>query len=657
MKLSKKCCLVVSPIVLAHVTLAVAEQASPVSPVVVTAPLMAEPYRVITGTREPRAPLPVQDGASFLDSIPGFTQSRKAGTSGDPEFRGLGGSRLQVLADDSHLFGGCGGRMDPPTAYIFPQSYDRVELIKGPQSVRYGATSAGIVRFERDRRVFSVPTTTGYASYTAGSFGRSDIMADVTTGDSSGYARVIGTLSDQDDYRDGDGQRVHSSYNRWSGTGMLGWTPDRTTQIELSYDRSDGQAAYDDRGMDGTRFDRTGYALSASRQEITSWLDDLSLHLYSNYVDHVMDNFVLREPPAMPMISFPDRRTDGGSIVLTLSPATDLSLVAGADFAEDTHANNSARGMDALGWRSLSRIENARFVDRGIFTELTYNLSPRSRLVSGIRVDTTEVTAKRDFGGAARGDTDEDTLTSGFLRLESSPENLPVALFAGVGRTARAGDFWERRRVFDISPETLTQVDAGLTVSTGAVRASLSAFYGKFDDYILVVSPALVTSGEEAAEVRNIDATTAGAEADLQVSLSDTVSSTVTMAWVHSDNDTDDVPLAQTPPVEATLSLDYDRHGHVAGVQIRGVRGQSRIHRGYGTIYSLDTKKTSGFATASLYVGKALFADSRITVGIDNLFDRSYTNHIQRGSAELGVSSEQIHEPGRMLWANVTTKF
>lgn len=547
--------------------------------------------------------------------------------------------------------------MDPPTAYIFPQSYDRVELIKGPQSVRYGATSSGIVRFERDRRVFDEPVTTGYASFTAGSFGRSDIMTDMTAGDASGYARVIGTLSNQDDYRDGNNRRVHSSYHRWSGTGMLGWTPDQATQIELSYDRSDGQAAYDDRGMDGTRFDRTGYSLSVSRQQMASWLDDVSLHLYSNYIDHVMDNFVLREPPSMPMIGFPDRRTDGGSIVLTISPAADLSMVAGADLAEDTHANNSARGMDAFGWRDLSRVDNARFVDAGVFTELTYRFSPLTRLVSGIRVDSTEVTAKRDFGGAARGETEKDTLTSGFLRMETSLENQPVALFAGVGRTERAGDFWERRRMFDISPETLTQADVGLTLRTDVVRASLSAFYGKFDDFILVVSPALVTSGDEVAEVRNIDTTTMGTEADLQVSLTITLSSTVTLAWVRSDNDTDNVPLAQTPPMEATLSLDYDKHDHVAGLQIKGVRGQHRVHAGYGTIYSLDTNKTPGFVTASLYAGKTLFSDSRITLGIDNLFDRSYTNHIQRGSAELGASSQQILEPGRVLWANFTTKF
>ncbi len=219
--------------------------------------------------------MPAHDGGSYLKSIPGFWVSRKGGTSGDPELRGLGGSRLNILMNGSHILGGCGGRMDPPTAYVFPQAYDRIEIIKGPQSVRYGPAPAGVVRFERDSPVLTEPTVQGFASMTVGRFERIDTMADVTAGDRLGYVRVIGTLSDQDDYKDGDGERVHSNYNRWSTTGILGWTPDQDTRVEFTYDRSDGRAAYDDRGMEGTLFDRTGYQLSFNRRNLAPWLAEI----------------------------------------------------------------------------------------------------------------------------------------------------------------------------------------------------------------------------------------------------------------------------------------------------------------------------------------------------------------------------------------------
>ena len=40
---------------------------------------------------------------------------------GDPVFRGMAGSRLGILLDGQEVLGGCGGRMDPPTAYIYPK--------------------------------------------------------------------------------------------------------------------------------------------------------------------------------------------------------------------------------------------------------------------------------------------------------------------------------------------------------------------------------------------------------------------------------------------------------------------------------------------------------------------------------------------------------
>jgi iron complex outermembrane receptor protein len=40
--------------------------------------------------------------------------------------------------------------MDAPTSYISPESYDRISVIKGPQTVQYANTgSAATVLFER----------------------------------------------------------------------------------------------------------------------------------------------------------------------------------------------------------------------------------------------------------------------------------------------------------------------------------------------------------------------------------------------------------------------------------------------------------------------------------------------------------------------------
>ncbi len=202
------------------------------SPVVVTAPASTAPLTVDTDPKAPRQPIPAHDGADFLKSIPGFSVIRKGGTDGDPVLRGFSGSRLGIVMDGQEVYGGCGGRMDPPTAYIYPESYDRVTVLKGPQSVLYGAgQSAGVVLFERDTKRFDKFTWQANGSLTVGSNRRNDQVGDVTVGNALFYVRAGATRADANNYKDGDGRAIHSRYTRWSSYATLGLTPDDNTRV------------------------------------------------------------------------------------------------------------------------------------------------------------------------------------------------------------------------------------------------------------------------------------------------------------------------------------------------------------------------------------------------------------------------------------------
>ncbi len=85
-------------------------------------------------------------------------------------------------------------------------------------------------------------------------------------------------------------------------------------------DRSDGEARYADRAMDGTLFDRTGYGMKFEKSHLSSLLEKLEAQVYHNYVDHIMDNFSLRpKTAAMYMINNPDRTTQGARVAGKLS--------------------------------------------------------------------------------------------------------------------------------------------------------------------------------------------------------------------------------------------------------------------------------------------------------------------------------------------------
>lgn len=612
---------------------------------IVTAPAMTDPLIVETDPKAPRQPVPASDGASFLKNIPGFSVTRKGGTDGDPTFRGLGGSRLNILQNDTYIFGGCGGRMDPPTAYVYPETFDSVKVIKGPQTVLYGGGNvAGTVLFERDTPRFEESGSRFFASGLLGSFGRRDAVADAAAGVKEGFVRVIATSSKMKDYEDGDGRDVHSRYRRWSVSELLGWTPSADSRLEVNLDFSDGQAAYADRSMDGSKFARTGYGLRYQSRNISSLVERLELKAYHNYIDHVMDNFSLRTSTGMRMISNPDRTTKGARAEGQFAFGSATYLVGGLDYQNNEHSLRTASSMMIPSVTGKPRIDDAEFSAEGVFAELHHELAQQSRLVGGMRVDDTSAKALAAFGTVAAGTTDSNTNLSGFGRYEQDlGEALTVS--AGVGRAERSPDYWERKRYFFLESEKSSQLDAGLKYRSPAVRANLSLYYSRIDDFILITP-----TGAE-----NIDASLYGGEADLSYFLTKGLHLDATVAYTRGANDTHETPLAQVAPPEATMGLAFEDAVWSAGFLVRGVMKQKRVQVGYGTIVGQDIGETPGFVTMAVNGGYRNQAGMLFTAGVDNLLDKTYAEHISRAGAMVSgfTQTERVNEMGRFLWLKV----
>ncbi|MCK1787714.1 TonB-dependent receptor plug domain-containing protein, partial [Pseudomonas sp. TNT11] len=115
------------------------------SPTVITAIAPSSPLTVVTNPKDPRQPVPASDGGDYLKTIPGFALVRNGGTNGDPVLRGMFGSRLNILTNGSMMLGACPGRMDAPTSYISPETYDKLTVIKGPQTVLWWALATFLV--------------------------------------------------------------------------------------------------------------------------------------------------------------------------------------------------------------------------------------------------------------------------------------------------------------------------------------------------------------------------------------------------------------------------------------------------------------------------------------------------------------------------------
>jgi len=645
---------------------------------VVTASAPSSPLHWVTDPRLPRQPVPASDGADYLKTVPGFAAIRNGGTNGDPVLRGMFGSRLNIVSNEGNLIGACPSRMDNPLSYIAPETFDRLTIIKGPQSVRWGAgASAGTVRFERDTPRFDAPGIDLDASALVGSRNRNDQVLDLTAGASQGYVRVNGNRSEADDYKDGNGEVVPSRSRKWNSDVAVGWTPDADTVLELSAGTGDAIARYAGRGMDGAAFKRTSYAARFERDNLPGAWDKLQANVYYNDADHVMDNYTLREPnPAssmpMPMASNVDRRTTGGRIASEWR-WQDIAIVAGVDTLDSRHRSRNGMGRNTYGLTPWST--DARQKNQGVFTEITLGEATAQRWVSGLRIDRAEVTDERATTGMmampnpTAGQRRRQDLGSGFLRFERDISSA-LTTYAGIGHSERMPDYWELfspdmgpagsiNAFSAVQPEKTTQLDIGLQYRDERVNAWVSAYAGRLQDYILFTYRDGGMMGST-TQATNIDARIAGAEAGAEVALGQGWKLGGTLAYAWGENRTDGGALPQMPPLEARLSAGWEGARWSAGALARAVTRQNRVAPGQGNVVARDLGPSAGFATLALNAGYRISDALQLSAGVDNLFDRAYSEHLNlAGSADFGFPADpvRINEPGRTVWMKVNYRY
>ncbi|MEO7200191.1 MAG: TonB-dependent copper receptor, partial [Dokdonella sp.] len=564
------------------------------SPIVVTA---ASPVSALTfeiDPKAPRQPVPASDGADYLKTIPGFTAIRNGGSNGDPVLRGMFGSRINILANDGAMQGACPARMDNTLSYVAPETYDRLIVIKGPQSVLWGpGASAGTVRFERETAYFDSPGWRLEGSALAGSWGRNDQVVDAAGGSPLGYARLTANRSESDDYKDGDGNTVPSSWDKWNADAAIGWTPDADTRLELTVGGGDGEARYAGRGMDGTQFKRESIGLKFAKNNIGGVLDAVEANVYSNYADHVMDNYTLRAPDPhgampMPMASNVDRRTSGGRVAGTWV-WSQFSLTGGLDHQRNRHRARS--GMGAMSYRVQPWLADAEFSNTGLFAEGSWKFAEQQRLIAGARMDRAAVEdLRRSTGGMmpmpnpSAGVTRHENLPGGFVRYEHDLAASPTSFYVGAGHVERMPDYWELfspsngpmgspNAFLAIAPEKTTQLDIGAQYSGEAVRAWVSLYAGRVDDFILFRYQTADMGGGHGgmmgddhaddhghsmgptSQALNVNARTRGGELGGSWHFAPSWNAEASLAYAWGENRSDGRPLPQMPPLQARFAL------------------------------------------------------------------------------------------------------
>lgn len=626
------------------------------------------------------------DGGEFLRQLNGVSASRFGGRGLEPVIRGQSQTQLNVLLDGAYVHGGCPNRMDPPASWAALETYERVKVEKGVQTLQHGSGgSGGTVLFERDTQVLTNPDggIAGKVSATAMTNGvKHDVLADVVVSGQKGYARAFVQDRDADNYSDGDGSEVRSSYQHRQAGLVVGVTPAPDRVFEYSIEHNDfADALYPGSGMDSPTEKGDIHRLKYKDVFTNKAVESVEAELYVSDIEHVMDNFSLR--PANPMMlrqTDTTSKTTGGKVKLT-SHIRNTELTYGVNIqnrARDAVLRNMNNGQALnLMWPGVSTNQS------GFFAEAETQVPRGGKFKYGVRVDRVEAKAsKANQIAAGTGRTanqnyqvaygvsatnQAETNVGALLRYEY-PVNEATTLFAGVSRTVRTADESERfmskwgapgtRWLGNpaIKPEKHHQLDVGISQRTPTLRWGASGFVDKVDDFILrdtARGQAGINLTDNSTVYRNVDATLAGVELEADMKLGKNLTLSGDVAYVRRVNDTDNGRvIAQTPPLNGKVQLDYDAGSSWAGgARVRFAKAQNNVD----LLSSQEVGVSPGYGVMDIYGRYQMNKATRVRFGVDNVLDKTYANHLNR--ADNFNNAVRVNEPGRTAWLKLEADF
>jgi iron complex outermembrane receptor protein len=640
------------------------------------------------------------DSGDLLRGMAGVSGSRMGGRGIDPIIRGQSQTRLNILLDGAYVHGGCPNRMDPPTVYAPMESYDEITVIKGSQTVRYGGGgSGGSVIFTRRTPRFDEGENvrgTVQGGLTSNSETK-DASADVAAGTEQGFIRVIGHIKDADNYEDGDGNSVRSAYKSKGANAILGWTPQDDQRLEFGYEATrEKDVLYAGAGMDSPKSDNDTYRLRYEQGTLPGSFANLKAELYRSEVTHQMDNFSLRTQTApRKMVVDSTSDTSGGRISSELDAAIGVWTL-GADY------QNNER--DAIrNWDYMSPTPNvlqsfmwpgAELEQPGLFAELAMPVGAADTFSAGLRYDHVKASIDQNkantvppgdlpwqrsanqlyqqYYGVTGRDASEDNV-GGFLRYEHMLDS-GWALSGSFSRTVRTADANERYLAGtnmapdmrwignpNLSPEQHHQLELGLSGGSETWSLGGSLFYNQVTDYILrdrAHGQSGIQQSDSATIYRNVDARLFGGEIEAGIQWGGPWSSRAVFSYVNAENTDDNRAIAQTPPLEGSLSLDFEVSKWGAGALMRWAAKQNRVDDDPSTGSGLDAGKTPGWAVLDLYAHLNVGDNGEIKAGVNNLFDKTYAYHVNRANSDpFNPDPVQVNEPGREFWVRASLDF
>ncbi len=627
------------------------------------------------------------DAAAMVRNLPGAAIVRNGSQTGILQLRGLSGDRVGVRVDGMTITPACPNHMDPPLHYAHPSGGDLVEMFAGISPVSVGGDQIGgslsmksaAPAFSEDQ---SILTKGALGASFLGSQDAAMLNADLTLANADASVRYRGSAVTADDLRYPGGTVSASGYDSTSHDLTSAW---RTAGGYLAVDA--GFSSTRDAGtpalpMDMVKDDAWRFGLT--QNETFDW-GMIENRLYVHDIDHLMDNFTMRPvmPGAMAMESPSSSRDYGWRGDVTL-PSGENKLRTGIDLhRNEFEAVQIAR---ATGLRRDTFNDNRRS-RIGAYVDWEQKHSDQWSSHIGVRGDAVmsdadEVSNAIMNMGAIKADMEKfntadrsftDVLPAATAALRFVPdENTGIELAAAL--KSRAPSLVERYlwtplnasagladgRTYlgnlYLDPETSFQLALALTRKGEQWNAGITPFYQNIYDYIQGMPiNRMDTNGKPVLQYDNIDrAELYGFELTGGWQFTEELAFDGSVSHVRGRNKDTGDDLYRIAPLHGIFDLSYRRDSWESHLEWVWANAQNRVSD------LQDEKSSPGYGILNLRLAKTFSGAVRIEVGVENLLDKRYADHLGGVNRVTGgdlATGEHIPGAGRFAYVSLGWEF
>ena len=643
----------------------------------------ADPMNDITGSTiiydDIKATTQPRNVSDLFKDIPGFGIQKRGAYASEPVFRSFKYEQLNVQYDGGmKILNACPNRMDPITTHVIPEEIEKIELVKGPFTVRFGQNFGGIINLvsksiSSKENGFSGNLETGFESNgsnftTRGSFLYKKDKFDIT---------LNGSYRDYGDYTDGEGTEVPSSFKTTDYSVRVGYNPTENQRLKFTWRQSFGRdIKHAGLMMDSPWDDSYLAGLDYKINALSPMISSIMIKGFYSYVDHLMTNEDRPSFKATDAASNVFATTYGGKAEVTITPSDKLNIFTGLDANMIARDGNRIRIIKIMNGKPLPEPktkvdkiwQDSEVNDIGLFAEGKYKVSDQSVLTAGLR---------SDFISAAINDPEQDFLDlygiDGKIKDQSEVNisgnisyvyniNRTKLQFA-FGRGMRTASMIERFiNHFNIGidpyeyvgnpyldPEINNQFEVSIDQRFSKINLGATVFYSFMKDYITaIVDESLPRKFMPsvppiyAKRFINVDnAMQTGFELYFNYRFTNSLSFLSDVSYTYGQNKDFDEPLPQIAPLTAHLSMKYEKEKYWVNFKSRLVDSQDRISETFRETVS------PGFATFDISAGVKPFKGMTIGAAVLNIFDAAYYEHLNFSYKNSSIMNGRILEPGR----------